>query len=266
MPKRILVIPEFNEAKTILGVLDRAYPHVDLLIVVNDGSTDASGQLVQEWALDRTGVVLLTLKQNQGKSGALLAGFTYVVHLLNQGFLAPDDVVIGIDADGQHLPEEIPLALAAMRATGSDVLLARRDLRGYPRYKHVGNWGLSLWASLLSGYRYSDVECGFRLMRVAVVADFLPFFTGRRYSCDQEIGIITARRGWKINNCFTIDSNYYRHGTRIRDGLTNMWMGGIAFLRVVLGRPHSLPERMQTVLGLVAEPLSAPVTLTPWAV
>jgi glycosyltransferase involved in cell wall biosynthesis len=263
MPKRTLVIPEYNEGRTIVNVLERSYPYADLIIVVNDGSTDASGSLVQDWAADHPGVVLLTLTQNQGMSGALLVGFCHVLRLVEAGLLNPDDVVINIDADGQHLPEEIPGALESMLASGADVLLGRRNLDGYPWFKHIGNWGLSLWASMLGGTRYRDVECGFRLMRIEVLADLVPFFTGRRYGCAQEIGVITARRGWKINNRFPTQIAYYRAGARVRDGVTNLWMGLKAFVRVVLGRRYPMNVRMNAVLGMVADPPDA-VSFTPW--
>ena len=265
--KRVLVIPAYNEERTIINVLERAYPFADLVVVVNDGSTDASRHLVRTWALGHPGVVLLTLVRNQGMSGALLIGFTFVLQLTEQGVLDARDVIINIDADGQHLPEEIPAALEAMEATRADVLLGKRDLRGYPWFKRIGNWGLSLWASLLTGYRYHDVECGFRLMRLEVLADMLPFFAGRRYGCAQEIGVITARRGWAINNRFQTRIAYYRAGARIRDGLTNLRMGLWAFVRVVLNRRRTVA----TGLGVLAPDLvivetpDSKVSLTPWA-
>jgi glycosyltransferase involved in cell wall biosynthesis len=249
MPKRILVIPEFNEERTIIPVLEGAYPHVDLTIVVDDGSTDQSGALVRSWAAERPGVMLLTLRQNQGMSGALLAGFTYVLYLLRHGELSPDDVVINIDADGQHIPAEIPLALTAMDVNQSDVVLGKRTLSGYPWFKLVGNWGLSLWASLLTGYRYHDVECGFRLMRLAVLADILPFFTGRRYGCAQELGVITALRGWRVDNRFPTQVSYYRPGARIRDGFTNLAMGFLAYLRVLLRIRTDLDRRVEAIMS-----------------
>ncbi len=265
-PKAIVVIPEYNEEKTITNVLERTYPYADLVVVVNDGSTDTSGHLVRKWAAAHPGVVLLTLARNQGMSGALLMGFTFVLQLLDRGFVDPEDVVVNIDADGQHLPEEIPVALEAMKAGGSDVLLGKRDLRGYPWFKHIGNWGLSLWATLLSGYHYQDVECGFRLMRVEVLADMLSYFAGRRYGCAQEIGVITARRGWRIDNRFQTNIAYYRAGARIRDGITNLRMGFMAFLRVALNRRTPLDVRYAMISGLVVEDtLQERVTFRPWA-
>lgn len=248
MAKRILLMPAYNEERTILDVLERAHPYVDMMIIVNDGSTDRTAMLVSSWAQAHQAIQLLTLPQNQGMSGALLTGFAYIWQLVKAGALSTDDVLINIDADGQHLPEEIPLALDAMDKAGVDVLLGQRSLEHYPWFKHVGNWGLSLWASLLSGFRYRDVECGFRLMRLAVLDDLVAYFTGRRYGCAQEIGIITARRGWKIHNSFPTEISYYRHGARVRDGVVNLVMGLLAFLRVTLRIRHASRERVIQVL------------------
>lgn len=266
--KRLLVIPEFNESRTILAVLERALPHVDRIVVVDDGSTDDSGQLIREFAAAHPQLVLLAHRHNQGMSGALLTGFAYAWHLLHWGWLAPTDWIVTIDADGQHRPEEIPDLIVAAVDREADVLLTRRDFRGYPRYKRVGNWGLSLWASWLSGHRYHDVECGFRAFRAEVLTDLIRYFTGRRYGCAQEIGIITARLGWQIDNTLPTDITYYRPGARVRDGVINLWMGFLAWWRVSWQRTYPVPERVHAVLGeaeAVVVPDYLPLTVrTPW--
>lgn len=241
-------MPQFNEAHTVLSVLADACRYVDLAIVVDDGSTDASAALVAAWMREDPKVVLISLGENQGMSGALLAGFCYVQVLLDAGTLGKDDVVVNIDADGQHRPAEIPTALAAMDRSGCDILLGRRDLSGYPPLKQWGNRVLSWIASVLSGVGYHDVECGFRLLKVGVVPDLLRYFTGRRYGCAQEIGVITAMCGHRIANDFPTGINYYRPGARIVDGVTNLRMALTAYLRVRLGREND-------VAGLVARVL-----------
>lgn len=249
MRKRILVMPQFNEARTIIQVLDKAYSYVDVIVVVDDGSTDASNSLIQAWMRDKDKVFLISLGRNRGMSGALLAGFCHVYELLVTGAVSPDDVVINIDADGQHRPEEIPSILEFMEGEGYDIVLTRRSFSGYPRLKRVGNWGLSVWASLLGGIRYRDVECGFRFMRARVIPKLLEYFTGRRYGCAQEIGVITALLDFKICNDVPTQINYYRKGARMRDGATNLRMGLLAFLRVKLGLRNELPRLVERVFG-----------------
>jgi len=249
--RRVLVIPEYNEARTIIDVLSASEPSVDQIVVINDGSEDESAELVIAWARDLPHVTLINLPANGGKSGAMLCGFAYCYRCMEQGALSPDDLIITIDADGQHEPEEIPKACDYLERHGLDIVLGRRTLKGYPWYKHIGNWGLSLWASLLSGYRYHDVECGFRVMRAAVLPDLLSYYCGRKYSGDQEIGIITAAVGFKVDNRFPVGILYYRAGARIRDGLTNLVMGLMVALRVWLGRRMNQKQRVEAVLRRV---------------
>ena len=249
MGKRILVMPQFNEARTIIQVLDEAYTYVDIIVVVDDGSTDASYSLIEAWMKGKDKVYLIRLGKNRGMSGALLAGFCQVLRFLEMGLVDSSDIVINIDADGQHRPQEIPSVVEFMQMGGYDIVLTRRDLSGYPRFKRLGNWGLSLWASLLGGVKYHDVECGFRFMRAAVIPHLLKYFTGRRYGCAQEIGIITALLGFKINNEFPTHINYYREGAKVRDGLTNLGMGLLAFSRVKLGIRNDLSKLVKKVFS-----------------
>lgn len=247
----VFLIPAYNEERTILDVLRRADPFADLLVVVDDGSRDTSSSLIRSWCDMHGKVALLTHPLNRGMSGALRTGFDYLLGLLRLGVLRPEDIVITMDADGQHIPEESGPAVEMMQDRSVDVLLGRRDLRGYPRSKRVGNWGLSFWASILSGYRFRDVECGFRLMRLKVIADIMPYFTGRNYGCAQELGIIPVRRGWKMDNTLPTKVAFYRKGARIRDGLTNLFMGLLAFLRVSLRiRGHDTTAREYEVTRL----------------
>ncbi len=259
MNGRILVVPEFNEGKTIVQVLNEAFRHVDAIVVVDDGSTDQSHRLISEWMQERDRVFMIRLENNTGVSGALLTGFCYINSLLERGAIGADDVIITIDADGQHRPEEIPAVVEFLQTHGYDIVLTRRDFSGYPRFKRVGNWGLSAWASLLGGVRYYDVECGFRAMRAAVLPHLLRYFTGRRYGCSQEIGIIPALLGFCISNELPTRINYYRPGARMRDGLVNLSMGLLAFLRVRLGIANDLEALSRRVLDgvLTLEPAAA---------
>ncbi|MGE5483745.1 MAG: glycosyltransferase family 2 protein [Ignavibacteriales bacterium] len=247
--RRILVMPQYNEERTVIGVLESASRFVDRIIIVNDGSTDSSQTLIEEWMDSRPGVALINLAANQGMSGALLAGFCEVYRLYIERMLGDDDIIINIDADGQHKAEEIPRMVEALHAKKADVLLARRDLSGYPLFKQVGNKGLSAFASFLSGVRYFDVECGFRFMRVKVIPGLLKYFTGRRYGCAQEIGMITALLGFAIDNTEPAEIAYYRAGARVTDGLVNIGMGFLAYARVKLGLANDLERLVGRVLG-----------------
>jgi glycosyltransferase involved in cell wall biosynthesis len=257
-PRIVLVMPEFNEARTIVGVLREAAPFVDRIVVVDDGSHDDSHARTLAW-MDTAAmhVDLLRHDRNRGMSGALLSGFAHVYALLLEGLLSPEDVIVNIDADGQHDPAEIPALVERLLQGGADVVLGRRDLRGYPLYKRIGNWGLSLSGSLLAGCRYHDIECGFRAMRVRTVAALLAHFSGHRYGCAQEIGVILPRCGFVVDNTLGVRVRYYREGARFRDGAVNAAMGLLACLRVVLRIRAPLAARAAAVLESLSTSSSA---------
>lgn len=249
-PRVVLVMPEFNEEQTIVGVLREAAPFVDRVVVVDDGSQDASHARTLEWmATAPVHVDLLRHNRNQGMSGALISGFARVYALLSEGGLAPDDVVVNIDADGQHDPADIPVLVDRLVRGGFDVVLGRRDLSGYPNYKQFGNWALSLCGSVLAGQRYRDIECGYRAMRVRTVPELLRYFSGHRYGCAQELGVILPRCGFHVDNSQGVRVRYYREGARFRDGAVNLGMGLLALGRVVLRVGDSVEHRVPNVLA-----------------
>src|SRR5438046_2556290 len=103
--KLIVVVPVYNEEKTVVGVLDSILAQRDTvshIVVVNDGSHDNSGGLIKEWAQDKSHVTVLEHATNKGYSGALLTGFNNVIERSHAGEFSWDDVIATVDADGQH--------------------------------------------------------------------------------------------------------------------------------------------------------------------
>jgi len=249
--KRVLILPQFNEFGTVAEVLSGAAPEVDHIIVVNDGSTDASALLVTAWMLKAaygSKATLISLGRNRGMSGALLAGLCYVWKMIEAGALRESDTVLTMDADGQHDPADIPGLCSWLKKSDAGMVLGRRDLGGYPAFKRFGNALLSAWATWLSGNQYTDVESGFRAMRAGVAVDLLRFFTGWKYTCAQEIGIIAPRAGHRVDNTYPVKIRYYRDGARMRDGLANAFMAGWALIRVKLGVASDPAARADRVL------------------
>ena len=114
--------------------------------------------------------------------------------------------------------------------------ITRRKFDLYPSHKRLGNRLMSLWGSLWSGYPYRDVESGFRGMRLKVLPALLDYYTGYRYSCAQEIAILTARLGFRVDNNFPTIIQRYRSQTGLSDVVINAALGFWAFLRWWLRR------------------------------
>ncbi len=232
--KKIAVIPIYNEERTLVLVLDKVRRHTDRMVLIDDGSTDSTPRLLEEWAAGKKGVYILRMPRNTGMAGALKRGYCFVDYLSRCGEAAGKDVVINIDADNQHRPEYIPEAVRHMEKGGHDIVLTRRDFALYPLYKKAGNRLLSSLATLLSGTRYDDVESGMRFLRVKTVGPILDFFMGWRYSCAQEIALISAKLGMKVDNSFKVEINYYRPGTTFTDGFIVVVMSFLVWLRLLL--------------------------------
>ncbi len=229
--KKIALIPVYNEESTLLSVLEALLPEADVIVVVDDGSNDRSASLALDWARGRSNVSVLRLSQNKGMSAALREGFVHLAERMQGAELDPEDVLLTIDADGQHDAQSIRPLVDFMERGRLDVVLTRRDFSLYPSYKRFGNSLMTLWGSLWSGFRYFDVESGFRAMRLKVVPALLDYYTGRRYSCAQEIAILTARLGFRIDNSFKTVIHRYRSQTSFQDVIINASLGFWAFVR-----------------------------------
>jgi glycosyltransferase involved in cell wall biosynthesis len=237
--RRIVLIPVYNEEGTLLSVVDALHARVDGLVIVDDGSVDASLALARGWAAGKTGVTVLRLPGNRGMAAALREGFHHLATRLREGRLDPDDFVITLDADGQHNADEVDELCAYANGRGIDVALARRDFSLYPPHKRLGNLLLTLWGRIWSGFPYHDVESGFRAMRLRVLPPLLAYYRGYRYSCAQEIAVLTARLGFRVDNSFITLIRHYRSRTRYRDVVINAAGGFCAFARWAFGRKTS---------------------------
>ncbi|HUO57414.1 MAG TPA: glycosyltransferase family 2 protein [bacterium] len=237
MPKILVVLPVYNEEKTLENILGRLSRVADVLVCVNDGSRDRSPQILEAFARKRRGTYVVHQPANSGMAGALKAGFLFVLYLSKRKLAGPEDIVVTIDADGQHKPEYIPEIVQYLARKKVDVVLTRRDFSVYPRYKVWGNRFLTLTNSILSGHRYNDVESGLRFLKVKTLEPILRYYTGVKYSCAQEIALISARAGFKIDNDFSVRIAYYRAGTTVWDGFIVLGLSLLCFLRIIMRFP-----------------------------
>jgi len=248
--KKIALIPVYNEEGTLLPVLESLAPLVDRIVLVDDGSRDSSPALAIAWARDHAGTDVLKLEQNSGMSNALREGFLYLASKLEKRELDPEDLLLTMDADGQHDANEISGLCEYVDRKHLDVALTHRDFSLYPYYKRFGNRLMTFWGSMFSGFRYSDVESGFRVMRLKVLPSLLDYYVGYRYSCAQEIAVLTARLGFLVDNTFRIPIHHYRSQTGFRDVIINASLGAWVCLLWKFGRKiHAKPARARLAAG-----------------
>ena len=139
-PRRIAVVPAYNEEPTVGDVLGKLYGYVDELVVVDDGSTDGTRSEVERFLTGRPGARMLVHETNQGMSEAYYLAFGDLRRRLEAGELSPDDFVYTVDADGQHELAVLEDLHRLMADEQLDALLVQRDLSTYPPYKQAGNW------------------------------------------------------------------------------------------------------------------------------
>lgn len=149
----IAVVPAYNEERFIGSVILRAQKLVDKIIVVDDGSTDATAEIAQA-----AGAVVMQHEQNRGKGVALNTGFQYARQL------APE-LVITFDADGQHVPEEIGRLSAPILNGSADIVVGSRYLgktSQVPRHRIWGHHFFNIMTGQVSGVPLTDSQSGFR--------------------------------------------------------------------------------------------------------
>src|SRR5678815_295337 len=147
--KKIAVVPIYNESRNLQRVLDTFSARMDITIAVNDGSKDNCSDILSGWIASQPHAYVIDNDVNRGKAAALKDGFALASLLLDDGTLRPEDLLYTFDADGQHTVDSIDRLAERTVAGNLDMLLTRRDFSHYPRFKKFGNWGLSMFASVL---------------------------------------------------------------------------------------------------------------------
>ncbi len=230
-PARVAVVPAYNEQATVREVLDRLYDLVDELIVVDDGSTDGTRAVIEQWLPGHARATLLTFDVNQGMSAAYYLAFTTVVDRVRLGELPPDALVCTVDADGQHDPHSLDKLVSIVADERLDALLVQRDLSDYPAYKKLGNAVLSRWASWWARADLRDVESGYRVFRASALADALQYYRGYKYSETVEVAVILCRLGYRVRNDVVLPVPVFRSRTRLRDAAIDVTMIVVAARR-----------------------------------
>ena len=148
---RVVGIPAFNEEASIAKVIVGARSFADEIIVVDDGSTDATPMIAQA-----LGVTLIRHKANLGKGAALKT-------LMVEAKARKPKVVVTMDADGQHDPKEIPLVSEPILNGEADIVIGVRSTEGVmPRERVIGNRVLDIATSGKAGVKLEDTQSGFR--------------------------------------------------------------------------------------------------------
>jgi len=182
-----LVIPAYNEAPTIRDIATRALRFLPQVIIVDDGSLDGTSE-----ALKGLSVTVLRNQQNLGKAASLWRGFQ---HALQQGA----QMVITLDGDGQHAPEDIPRIINAAKKEPRRLIIGARsrDWRHIHNSRVLANRVADFWISWAAGDSVQDTQSGFRLYPKQLLERIrIKHGKTRSFVFESEILIKAARLGF----------------------------------------------------------------------
>ncbi len=199
----MVVIPAYQAEKTI-GPLVEAVAAMGLpVLVVDDASSDSTARVAE-----RSGARVLVRPLNGGKGTALRDGWAAIQ---GNGYRW----VLTMDADGQHLPSEIPKLLEARQRDQADLIVGNRmgNPRGMPVDRWLTNRFMSWILSLLTNQKVPDTQCGFRLISNRVFRGIR--LTSQRFEIESELVVKAAWAGFRIHSV-PVTSIYHRHISFIR--------------------------------------------------
>lgn len=182
------IIPAYQEEKHVRDVVERTLRQVDHVLVVDDGSTDQTAANATA-----AGAEVIVHERNLGKGESIKTGLR---HCLERGGYGH---IVILDADGQHLPEEIARFIAAA-PLGAQLLVGTRmkDVRRMPFIRKVVNRYMSHTISRVCGQDIPDTQCGFRMLHADVVPHLL--HGSERFEYETEMLIIVSRKGYRIDS------------------------------------------------------------------
>ena len=210
-----VVMPCFNEHATIEAIVERvlASELTAELIIVDDGSTDGTRELLAAFNDPRIRVLLQP--RNQGKGAALRRGFAE----------ASADFVIVQDADLEYDPTDYPELVAPLQADKADVVYGSRFLGGQAHrvlyfWHSVGNKALTLASNMATDLNLTDMETCYKAFRREVLASFV--VEEDRFGIEPEITGKVAAQGWRVYEVgISYSGRTYDEGKKIgwRDGV-----------------------------------------------
>lgn len=152
MARIVAIIPAYNEEDALPDVIAKALNHVDEVLVVDDGSKDRTAEVAIG-----AGARVISHSVNLGKGEALKSGFKAI---------KDDSIIITIDGDGQHNPDEIPVLVKPIIEDGADLVNGSRYINGRdentPAYRRVGQTILDIATNISAGIKVTDSQSGFR--------------------------------------------------------------------------------------------------------
>ena len=189
--KCCVLVPTYNNDRTLKRVLNEILLYTKDIIVVNDGATDTTSTILQDFKQ----IAQVHLSKNQGKGNTLKVGFAEAVA---RGY----DFAITIDSDGQHYPEDIPVFLDALKEeeTKNVLYIGSRNMNQHdvPGKSSFGNKFSNFWFWFETGIKLTDTQCGFRLYPLHTLKNLT--FRTPKFEFEIEVIVRAAWSGTEVKN------------------------------------------------------------------
>jgi glycosyltransferase involved in cell wall biosynthesis len=223
LDKICILIPAYNAQETLGFVLKKIEPFKIDMVVVDDGSSDETKRVALE-----NGAQLLEHPLNLGKGAALRTGFQYILQRDYQ-------MVITLDADGQHDPSEIPSLLKIFQSVNPDILIASRAAE-FGKMTFLRRFWNRLGVKAVARLCHSDItdsQSGFRLIRTEVLKG-VDLFTSR-FETELELLINACKRGFSVLSVPIKTQNVDGTGSSHFRPVVDTWLVCKIFLRSLFG-------------------------------
>ena len=247
----IVLIPTYNERENLPGIVGRlraAVPGADVL-VLDDGSPDGTGEVADGLADSDRQVRVLHRTSKQGLGGAYLSGFEWA---MERGY----DVLVEMDADGSHQPEQLPRLITAL--ADADLAIGARWVRGgavenWPAHRKVLSVGANVYTKVMLGMHVNDATAGYRAYRADALRTMgLQGVESQGYCFQIDLTVRAVRAGLTVVEVpitfVEREIGVSKMGRDIiREALTNVTRWGVAHRAgQVLSLVPRRPARLQT--------------------
>lgn len=221
--KLSIIIPVYNEEKTILPILDLIDKvEVDLekeIIIIDDASSDGTNKLLDQ--LDKNKYKVFFKEKNSGKGSSVKIGL----------LLATGDVLLIQDADLEYDPQDYKNLLQPILDGKADVVFGSRFQGNKPHrtlyfWHYLGNKFLTFFSNMFTGLNLSDMEVCYKVFKKEVMETFVYKLKSKRFGIEPELTTYVSRGNWRVYEVgISYNGRTYQEGKKInwKDGISAFW-------------------------------------------